>query len=649
MENMKKLTKVTAGILSFALTLGAVGNIPPESLYSPLSASAEYDEEELLYDDIHAPKLYEYELKDAYVLSVNTDPDSHRSKLQLVPKIEGYYSIWSYSYIMDFDYHYYIVDHTEANNAMLEALTPDTVVTIKFNSFDDYPELRLINEDSDHSTRYDGCYSINEILQIKSPDIHYYGDINDDGVVDSFDLISYRKYLSDPEKYPLSKSLFLNADIDQNDVIDEEDLQLVSDYLLGKIDKFYGAPMAGSIRLDDQVDIKAEEGKATDEAFAKAEMKLGIDILKKAFDPTKENEENLLISPLSISSALAMTANGADKNTLEQMEKVLGSGMTLDELNEYMAYYVANLPDEQKLKLYLANSIWFRDDETFKVQDEFLEQNKKYYNSEIYKTPFDDNTVGDVNSWVSSNTRGMIPKLLNKGDLDPTNEKKMMMMLINTLYFEAEWQRSYDESYDGKFTDLNGVEHNIKKMYSEEKQYFDLGDADAFKKPYKGGEYSFVGILPKEKNIVDYVNDLDAEKLLEELKECEDMSNIELNVMIPKFKYNYNKGLKDILKSIGMEDAFDKKLADFSKINDLTVDGAQPLYIDDVLHKTKIEVTEKGTKAAAVTAVMMALASGIKPEKQKINIYLDKPFVYMIVDKNNVPVFIGAATQIEEE
>ncbi|SEH78989.1 Serine protease inhibitor [Ruminococcus flavefaciens] len=640
MENMKKFTKVTAGVLSFALALGAVSGIPQKGIYPTFSASAE---DENRPDPLEGMDKYEYELKDVYIYNVEYDEPA---SFKVVLKTDGYYSTWSYSNVLEFGIDPVFGELSDSNRAMLDKLAPGTIATIKFTSSEDYPALRLTDEEPnerDDRSRY----WVNDITQVKAPGINYYGDINDDGVIDSFDLIGYRKYISDPEKNPLSKELFLNADIDQNDVVDEADLQLVSDYILGKIDKFYGATMIGSVRLTDQVDIKASEGKVTDETFAKAEMKFGIDLLKKAFDPTKEGEENLLISPLSISSALAMTANGADKKTLEQMEAVLGNGMTLDELNEYMAYYVANLPDEQKQKLLVANSIWFRDDPTFKVLDEFLEKNKKYYNSEVYKSKFDDSTVNDVNSWVSENTKGMIPTLLKKGDLDPTDKETAMMMLINTLYFEAEWQSPYDSSYDGKFTDLNGVEHDIMKMSSEESEYFDLGDADAFKKPYMGGEYSFVGILPREKNIVDYVNDLDAEKLMEDLKECEDPSKIELHVTMPKFKYNYSQKLKDILIDIGMGEAFDDKLADFSKINDLTVEGAAPLYIGDVLHKTKIEVTEKGTKAAAVTAVLMMKATAFEP-KRIIHIDLNRPFVYMIVDKNNVPVFIGAATQLEE-
>ena len=635
MESMKRFTKITAGLLSLTLALGAVGTIPaaPETVNA---AAAESSEEQ----------VYEYYLKDVYVLdSIDYYGDYD---LRLVPKLGGQYDIWYSSDIMDFDLYYSDRMYDKIYD-LFQQVESRTVISIRFTSNHEYPLLRQLESGDTHSFSSRETYAVTDILRVESPGVHYYGDINDDGVVDSFDLITFRKCLADKaNQKALTSAMFANGDINRNDEIDDDDLKRVSDYLLGNIDEFYGDIQIGSVRLDNTVNVEASEGMVTDEAFAGAEMKFGVDLLKNCFDPTKPGEENLLISPLSISSALAMTANGADNNTRAEMEKVLGSGLTLDQINEYMAYYAANLPDEEKQKIYLANSIWFRDDPAFKVYDSFLEANKKFYNSEIYKTAFDDSTVDDVNGWVNNNTRGMIPTLLRKGALNPTADKIMMMMLINTLYFEADWATPYTDSYDGKFTDLNGNEHDIKRMVSEEREYYDLGDADAFKKYYAGSEYSFVGILPKEKNIVDYINDLDAEKLMEGLKECEDPDTVELHVMIPKFKYNYSKSLSEVLSDMGMPEAFDEVKADFSKINDLSVPDAKPLYIDDVLHKTRIEVTEKGTKAAAVTAVMMAAACALPPEKKKVYIELDRPFVYMIVDKNNVPVFIGAATQIEE-
>lgn len=642
MENMKKLTKVTAGVMSFALALSAVGTAP---FSTPQGSAAAED----------TPHLFEYEVKDLLIW----DKDDYQIEALVKPPESNWY-VYDYAFRKEFEYGYY--DHwdywdpqwgdpyavRERNIALMDQVEDNSVVTLKFTSFEYYPELMSGNsENNGNRTDY---YSIYEITGIKSANIHYYGDINDDGVIDSFDVITYRKALTDKLAEPLSEAQFTNADINKNLEIDEEDLQQVIDFTIGKTTEFNGAAAIGSVRLDNTVDILASEGQAIDEDFAKAEMNLGVNILKKSFDPTKPDNENLLISPVSISTALAMTANGADGNTRDQMEQLLGSGLTLDQLNEYMAYYKNNLPDMEKEKLYLANSIWFRDDPTLKVQDSFLETNKKFYDSEIYKTPFDNTTVDDINSWVNGNTKGMIPKLLNHGDLDEKYDVKPMMTLINTLYFEAEWESIYEEQQvaDAKFTNFKGDKNDIKLMCSREKYYYDLGDADAFRKYYKNRDYSFVGILPKDNDIVSYVENLDTDKLLESLKEYEDPDSVELYVKIPKFKYNYESKLKDVLSELGMGDAFDCLNADFSKINDLSVDDAAKLYIGDVLHKTRIEMGEKGTKAAAVTAVMMVAASAAQPQpKKEVHIDLDRPFIYMILDKNDVPVFIGAATDLK--
>ena len=642
MENMKKITKVTAGVLSFALALSSVGSIPFSSS-AGTAAAAE-----------GSRQLYEYEIRDLLLTRTSDYGFEGMTKpAESSYYVYGYDSMKSFSYLFD---PYNLSDQEyldlglmqERNSEIMSQVDEGSVVTISFTSFEYYPDL--LNESDGYGNHSSGDYQIYEITSLRSADIHYYGDINGDGSIDSFDVIMYRKALTDKLAEPLTDAHFTNADINRNLEIDEEDLQQVIDYTLGKTKEFNGASAIGSIRLDNTVDVLASEGKAADEEFAKAEMNLGVNILKKSFSPRENGSKNFLISPVSISTALAMTANGADGNTRDQMEQLLGSGLTLDQINEYMAYYKNNLPDEKKEKLYLANSIWFRDDPTFKVQDGFLETNKKFYDSEIYQTPFDDTTVDDINSWVNNNTKSMIPQLFKHGDLDPKADVIPMMTLINTLYFEAEWEKIYEETdvHDQKFTDINGEKHDIKGMYSQEYCYYDLGDADAFRKYYKNRDFSFVGILPKEDDIESYVNNLDADKLLEGLKQSEDPNTFDLFVTIPKFKYNYDATLKDVLRDLGMEDAFDETKADFSKINDLSVEGADPLYIGDVIHKTRIEMAEKGTKAAAVTAVMMIAAVAPVPEKKEIHIELTRPFVYMILDKNDVPVFIGAATQLEE-
>ena len=629
--------------MSTALVFGFAGSIKPPA--APVIAAETENENEYIKVSYNAEtNMYEYEFIDAYIYDIDADPRFVR--ITLIPSTGR--NTYFYEYAKEIELRdsrstgIYPDDYTSSYE-LVKDLAREQRVNIKFASVQENDELAKTGYWNGRGSG--GIILVDEIVSVKDPNEHYYGDINDDGVVDAFDVLTYKKYIAGTLSAKLTEDQFLNGDINFDTNIDDEDLRQVVDYTLGSAKTFNGASAIGSVRLDNTVNVQSSEGAATDEKFAGAEMNFGVDLLKKCYENKKEGVKNLLISPLSVSAALSMTANGADGETLGEMEKVLGNGLSLDEMNEYMAYYISQLPDEEKEKIYLADSIWFKDDPTLKVYDEFLETNKKYYNAEIYKSAFEPDTiVKDVNSWVNRNTQGMIPTLITKENI----KSNTMMMLINTLYFEAEWWSPYLSTTDGTFTDLDGNKLPIKKMDSMERQYFDLGNADAFKKPYKNGDYSFVGILPHEDvDFNEYISNLDGAALAEGLKECEDPDTVDLYVMIPKFKYNYSESLKDILSDLGMKTAFDENKADFSKINDLSVEDALPLYIDDVLHKTKIEVTEKGTKAAAATAVVMGAGAAAPIEKKKVYIYLDRPFVYMIVDKNNVPLFIGAATQLE--
>ena len=642
----KKTSKILAGVVSLSLALGTFSSFESVSSIKQNTAFAASKQNS---------ELYEYDL-DVYIDDVQLRRD-YNIVLTLCPKIYDHYHSYERFEVEIINPEYRGLDkYTEEDIALwnktlgfAKLLTKGinvnmTVVSdIEYKKSNDYDDA--INLPFDLKSNYVFC----GIKSLSSPYIQFYGDINTDGVVDTFDTVIYRMEISGTNTSELTVAQKLNADINKDDIIDEEDLEQVMNFVLGSSKEFNSVGKLRSIDLCADIEKDLADGKSTDAKFASAEMKLGVNLLKKCFDPTSDKNKNMLISPLSISAALAMTANGADGQTLSEMENVIGNGLTIDEINEYMAYYIANLPDGETEKLYLANSIWFRDDPKFAVFDDFLKKNVRYYDAQLYKAPFDDSTVGDVNSWVNENTRGMIPSLLKKGDLDPTDQKIIMMMLINTLYFENDWAIPYYSTNDGTFTDYNGVEHAIERMDSKEAHYYDLGDADAFDKSFEGGNYKFVGIMPKEKDIIDYVNDLDADKLLEGLSEYEDPKTVDLYVMIPKFKYSYNTKFKEILPELGMKNAFDPLYADFSKINDLSIEDAPALYIDDVLHKTRIEVTEKGVRAAAVTAVMMAAGSAMPVPKKEIHIELDKPFVYMILDKNNVPLFIGAASQLEKE
>ena len=375
-------------------------------------------------------------------------------------------------------------------------------------------------------------------------------------------------------------------------------------------------------------------GKAVDDAFAQSQMRLAVDLFQASALESKD--ENVLISPLSIQLALAMTANGADGNTKAEMEALLGGDISLEDLNEYLYSYVNNLPSAEKYKLQIANSIWFRDDEgRLQVEKDFLQKNADYYGAQAYKAAFDDQTLKDINNWVKDHTDGMIDSILDQIDDDA------VMYLINALVFDAEWQHVYDKSdvYKGKFTNIDGTEKQVDMMHSEETVYLQDENATGFMKPYSGSKYSFAALLPNEGvDINEYIAGLTGEKLMKTL------NTPQLGMVmatLPKFSYEYELTMNDVLKELGMPTAFNETKADFSKLGESSRGN---IFIGEVLHKTFISVDELGTKAGAVTKVEMKDESA--PMSEWV-VNLNRPFVYMIIDnESKLPVFIGLVAAI---
>ena len=376
-------------------------------------------------------------------------------------------------------------------------------------------------------------------------------------------------------------------------------------------------------------------GKAADDAFAQSQMRLAVDLFQSSVLESKD--ENVLISPLSIQLALAMTANGADGNTKAEMEALLGGEISLEDLNEYLYSYVNNLPSAEKYKLQIANSIWFRDDEgRLQVEKDFLQKNANYYGAQAYKAVFDDQTLKDINNWVKDHTDGMIDSILDQIDEDA------VMYLINALVFDAEWQHVYDKSdvYKGKFTNIDGAEKQVDMMHSEETVYLQDENATGFMKPYSGSKYNFAVLLPNEGvDIYEYIAGLTGEELMETL------STPQLGMVmatLPKFSYEYELTMNDVLKELGMPSAFSGSTADFSK---MAHSSRGNIYIGEVLHKTFISVDELGTKAGAVTKVQMNDECAVMSEWV---VTLNRPFIYMIIDNDtNLPVFIGTVMNVQ--
>lgn len=495
---------------------------------------------------------------------------------------------------------------------------------------------------SDYTDEHEILDDLREVAAVKCvkiPGSHFVGDINDDGGIDTYDLLFFREALTNGVDDTLNEDQKKNAEITGDGKVDEADLNELSSYLLGASEGFNAPSAIGSVRLDNTVSAIRSDGKKPTEKFTASQINLGFRLLQELSKNETTKKDKMLISPLSAAAALSMTANGADTKTLEEMEQVLGNGLSIDELNEYFSWFMQNLPNEKKSKVEIANSIWFRDCEWFEVYDSFLEKNKQYFDSEIYKSPYDATTVQDINSWVNQKTKGMIPQLID--DPNAFADPLSCMTLINTLFFEADWVNPYKDSSDTNFTNAAGVKKTVEGLWAGSDNYYELDNALAFKKPYVGG-YKFVGILPDEGISLDeYIASIDPEKLASQLSTPGDMDNTVVSTMIPKFSYDYDCSLKEALKALGMKSQWNYNTADFTKIGKINIPD-YALYIDDVIQKTNIELTEKGTKAAAATAVMMMAGAGIDPNPPRyINIYLNRPFVYMIVDSNDIPAFIG--------
>ena len=378
---------------------------------------------------------------------------------------------------------------------------------------------------------------------------------------------------------------------------------------------------------------KSVQGKNTDTKFIGNTADFSLELFKK----TSSEEKNSLISPLSVLLALAMTANGADTQTLSEMETVLGGDICLEELNEYLFSYVQNLPRDKKARVDIANSIWFQEDEDqLLVEKDFLQKNADYYNAAAYKSPFDGQTLKDINNWVKENTDGMIDKILDQ--ISPA----AVMYLINAVVFDAQWDTVYKKNniHQGEFTNLDGTKQTAEFMHSEESIYLDDGRATGFIKPYADNKYSFVALLPNEGITVgDYIQGLTGEGFLQTI---DGAVNTAVSAALPKFSYDYTIQMNAALLNLGMPTAFSPEAADFSKLGK---SAGGNIYIGEVLHKTFIQVDELGTKAGAVTKVEMKCGSVMETKVVR----LDRPFVYAIIDNaSKLPVFIGAVMEIAD-
>ena len=363
-----------------------------------------------------------------------------------------------------------------------------------------------------------------------------------------------------------------------------------------------------------------------------AAAKTAVTLFKKTAAEDKTGG-NLLISPHSIMTALALAEQGAAGRTLSEMESAL-SGLSASGLSSFLSRLEGQVTSSPAVTYQIANSVWYKKG-VLQIKDAFLNTVAKEFGAEVHAEPFDESTVGKINSWVSEKTQGKIRQIIDR--LEPST----LAVLANAIYFKGNWAEPYADTVKRTFTDASGVKKTVSMLEGTESDYVTVSGAEGFVKYYSGGSLAFLGLLPPASQSVDaFVQSLDGESLVNAYAN-RTQQGVRVHTRMPEFTYEYEVTLNDILSKMGMVSAF-TDAADFSRMADT------PTKIDAVLHKTYIKLDKKGTEAAAVTAVV-SKASCMPPspiiEKW---VYLDRPFVYAIVDTNSgMPLFLGVVEEVK--
>ncbi len=356
----------------------------------------------------------------------------------------------------------------------------------------------------------------------------------------------------------------------------------------------------------------------------------GFALLSKSLDGTIQNR---MISPLSVSTALSMTLNGAKGTTLTDIQKTLGyDGLTKEEVNAIQKDLIAALiKADPNVAMKIANSVWVRKD--FTVLDPFITANQSYYNAQVSKIDFNPAAVTTINKWVSDHTNGKIPTILSS---IASNE---VMFLINAIYFNGNWKYQFETSKTAneQFTGTDQKVISVPMMKMENKFAYSVQPGfKALKMPYGADKFQMVWLLPDVGTTPDKLaSTLNSAKWTTLMAALQNTTK--LPVWIPKFKFSWEKTLNDMLSSLGMSIAFDSNKADFSAIN-----PTQQLYITKVIHKTFIDVSESGTEAAAVTSVGVGTTSmPIDPP----SFYLTRPFLFFITEEDTGAILFAGKVE----
>ncbi|MFP4171499.1 MAG: serpin family protein [Candidatus Hydrogenedentota bacterium] len=351
-----------------------------------------------------------------------------------------------------------------------------------------------------------------------------------------------------------------------------------------------------------------------------------------------EDGGNLVASPFSISSALAMTYAGAGGETAAQMEEVLR--FAGEDVHEVFAAVVGELREreaEEDYELVVANALWGQ--EGYDFAPAFLELLEMQYEAPLREADFAGEPEAEadrINAWVEEQTQERIQDIIPPGTLNPLTR----LVLANAIYFKGAWLEPFEEEATeaGEFTRADGEVVDVDMMrQTEQFRYAEVDGVQVLELPYEGRDVAMLVALPETH---DGLAALEAELTADTVEQWVDaLSQEQVDVRLPKFEFTTELRLDDVLQAMGMEHAFSPRDSDFSGM----APDADDLHISAVLHKAFIDVHEEGTEAAAATAVVMQVTA-IMPEDEPVAFHADRPFLFLLRDQHSGSIlFMGRA------
>lgn len=374
--------------------------------------------------------------------------------------------------------------------------------------------------------------------------------------------------------------------------------------------------------------------------ISQAVSHFGLSLLQNT---RREENTSVLVSPLSVTLALSMAANGADGDTLAQFETVLGGGASLEELNAACAWmmdFCQTLGGSTQASI--ANGLWVDPDGM--IREDFIGRCAGIFDAQVFQAELSDSSIVDsLNGWVSDHTNQLIPTII-----DQPFDEGTAALLVNALYLKNTWAQEFDpiDTWERPFIHGDGQTATMDFLNATATHYAYLqGEgAQGVILPYDDGRLGFFALMPDaEGEFAAWLDSLDGGALTALLLGAEDA--LFYHLALPKFEAEWNGELKDILTAMGLDAAFDPDRADFSLLGD----NPAGYYISQVIHAAKIKVNEKGTEAAAVTVVVEEPGEAA-PEDKGISLVFDHPFLYGIVDlETGVPLFLGTFEEYPPE